>query len=54
MGKIFLIVFNLEQEHLVEKEVAYNKCNQNGKSYSNIRSDRCGTWRHGLVIDLAV
>lgn len=31
MERILLIVFNLEQEHLEEKEVAYNKCNQNGK-----------------------
>lgn len=43
MEIIFLIVFNLEQQYLVEKEVMYNKCNRNEKSYSNTRSDRCGT-----------
>lgn len=43
MERVLLIVLNLEQEHFVEKEVANNKCNQKRKSYSNIRSDRCGT-----------
>lgn len=43
MEIIFVIVFNLEQQYLVEKEVMYNKCNRNEKSYSNTWSDRCGT-----------
>lgn len=43
MERFLLTVSNPEQELQEEKEVAYNKCNQKGKSYSNIRSDRCGT-----------
>lgn len=39
MESFLPIVFDLEQEFLEKKEVAYNKYNQKRKCYSNILSD---------------